>query len=255
MKLLVLENIDRLDDPLVNYLNKLEVENPGIEIDVIYNLMRIDKDNKHEFDKLVNQIKACDKLVIQSTFDNKIQLSSFLNLFVKIGLSCEIHLLHTYQNLEGVFFKLSQDEMDLLKILLNRCKIFNVIYQAYEEGNSKRVYFKKYVYFYDSILMFFNKFLGTVINKRRVSFEPAIGDKHLEQKTIHINKEDTVIILNKDDKHILFDYLQGIISHENRLIEELEDGVFDRFHEPGEKVELIKEKNKVLSILKTIINP
>jgi hypothetical protein len=247
MKILVLENVTELDEQLADYIKQWQEQKPEDTFEVVYRINTI-KNSESEFHALLKQIKECDILMMQSTFSNRNQFEEFLKIFVHLELKCPIYILHTNQQLEQFFsLEISTPEKEMIRHLLKRCMIFDIVYQRYE---TEGAFFKKITYKFDTIRINWVKEVG-FIHERRPSFE-LLYDKYLRKKTIHVNKENTVLELTPNQMSILKDIFRETVMREESMIEYIDSDTNNKHSNIQEIRECLTEKKSWIQFIKDL---
>ena len=251
---LVLENVDEIEEQLSHFIKENRFDKHNIEI--ITHVHTIKKETP-EFSNLVDKLKACDILLIQSTFSNYDQFSLFLKLLYSFQKPKTIYILHTNQKLEHFLVSLEPEDKKTLIELLKTSSVYNVLYQSFAE---KGEYFDRISYVFDSVPVRYEKQIDLFINVRRTSF-PMLYEKYLQQDTIHIDKNSNVVVvpkdyevilLNKKDKETLKTLLNEVKLREEAYLEDFEHGIMHMIFDEDERKVIVKEKRSWLKLIEKI---
>ena len=79
MKVLILENVTSLDTEILEYV---KVEHQNDTVKAIFNILNVNKEAE-----ILEDLKICDCLLMQSTFSNSEQLEKFLAISMHVKLS------------------------------------------------------------------------------------------------------------------------------------------------------------------------
>lgn len=257
-KILVLENVRSLDQEIRGYLDK---RHKSDDVKIIYNLL--DKSTEKQAE-LLPLLAWCNMIVLQTTFFDRTQLKTFIELLPTFKNIKDIKIIFSYNNpadnnqfLRFLNFEIPKPLMagvvklmETIKVSEILCKVVNI---------AKQEYFNKQEVLFDVVPLYYKKSIDLIWHE----FQPVIdrnGERHY--KTIKLVGTKTVKITeDKNIKHkdIKIDGL--IINIDKNDIPTLKElmgevrAVFEYQKEScesqdfGDSKKLIAEKKQWLKIL------
>jgi hypothetical protein len=248
MKVLVLENVRKLDEEISSYLNKFHSDD---SIKTLYNL------NDIEQAELFAELSNCDIICLQSIFYDREQLKMFLALLPKFKNIKEINIIFGLNKPEDnnqLLKLLNNDSKEIKELtieLLKSIKVNEILFKTVI--SKKRTYFDEHEVLFDKVPLFYNeefKYIWhefyPIINRTGVQFELYKKETVVKEKTktaVKVKENSALINVLSIDKSDLKTFkdiskeLRALIEHQKELCED------------SKNTELIEEKNEWLNFL------
>lgn len=232
MKTLVIENVSYLDNNIIHYLNQND-----IDYDVIYNA-------EYKQEEIFNSISKYKRLVLSSTFNNIEQVEKILTLLVNTNYIKQIDLLYLFEKPGRTEFinlinEWSDNIKTLIKTLLEKCVINQIIENSYEVV-TKKSYFKKFKYYFDTVPIYFNNKFNVFYYTRL----PQIGLLNSELLINETKNENKFIIKeeHKSDFNNMIDELRAMLIYQKDICED------------ANNIERVKENEKWIELFDLYFN-
>ncbi|MEO6301869.1 MAG: hypothetical protein ABIP51_01735 [Bacteroidia bacterium] len=245
-KILVLENIGSIEDILANYLSTYYKND---EIKILNNL----KSRKPE--EIIEGLKWCDILMVQSIFDRTDQIESFIALIDRLKINPEVHLLHsTDRLLEFLNITITKGAREKLQeLLVNGLKVFHVHHQTFELKGKPGDYFKKLTFKFCPILLWYNKKDNLIFDEHQFLIDKYEGFYYKKKTYFLENEPNEIFNLNKSELAELKKILSEVAAELDDREEDLDCGVTEKYCSKREVDEIskeIRERKSLLSKLK-----
>ena len=184
MKVLILENVTSLDTEILEYV---KVEHQNDTVKAIFNILNVNKEAE-----ILEDLKICDCLLMQSTFSNSEQLEKFLDILPNFKNIKEIRIIYTY-TAEGDtrrFLKFIEHSDLKPKIinLLNHTAIKEVVVALTELPSEPDKYFKTFKVNYDIVPLYYNHKHDVVWHEFRPILNKGVNFMYLRS-----NPNDVVV--------------------------------------------------------------
>lgn len=249
--LLVFERIDHLEYELSAYIKQ---NFPDHEIEIIYHA-----DSAKQED-IIAAIKKCDVIAFQSIFETKLEngtqtFEKMIRLFhAKPELRKPVHIIHSKDELIYTLnINISMEGRKMLEeMLMCGLEVTNVHFKIFEEKTEERSYFRKLVYVFAPVRIWYNKKHNWIWDEH----EHFLPNYHMEidlfkKKTVFVNNSEALeqfLSLSKTDLLTLRDVLEECGSRITELKDDLENDRGFQF-DIDEKKDLIKSHDRKLKLL------
>jgi hypothetical protein len=238
MKVLVLENVRKLDEEISSYLKKFHSND---DVKILYSL------NDIEQAELFAELSNCDIICLQSIFYDREQLKMFLSLLPKFKNIKEINIIFGLNNPADnnqLLTLLNNDSKEIKQLiieLLKSIKVNEILCKTVI--TEKREYFSQHEVLFDKVPLFYNeefKYIWhefyPIIDRTGVQFKLYKKETVVKEKSNLIN----VLSIDSNDFEIFKEIskeLRALIEHQKELCED------------SKNTELIEEKNEWLKFL------
>lgn len=212
MNILILENMDRLEFEISDYIKQKFI---GDDVDVIY---RVDKAS---LETLQEKISKADIICFQSILGGNSQksLNDISLLLLRMKWFKEIRILHSSQHLTDVLnFRIDNAVKEFIKDLMGfGMTLKEIFYEAYEDVRHDKDFFKKIDYFFDDVeIKIYKDVQETFFIPQRIPYIKTYRKSCYEQQPYFVPKEDLSKIPD-----ILINYYEEIVKNNKILLGEI----------------------------------